>query len=84
MKSPLSASRPAPTTRHLSERQRDCLELAARGLTSSAIGKRLGLSPRTVDEHLALACSLLGVRTRVQAVAQLAAEARRDAEPRSF
>lgn len=61
----------------LSERQRTCLLLAAEGLTSPQIAARLGLSPRTVDEHLALACQGLGVRTRVQAVA-LVARHRRD------
>ena len=56
----------------LSARQRDCLRLAARGLTSSQIAAQLGLSPRTIDEHIALACRQLGVRTRIQAVARLA------------
>ena len=69
---------------HLSDRQRACLELAARGLTSAQIGERLGLSPRTIDEHLQMACRTLGVRTRIQAVARCAAAARRNAEPRSF
>ncbi|MGH7021275.1 MAG: helix-turn-helix domain-containing protein [Brevundimonas sp.] len=59
--------------RALTHRQRQCLMLAADGLTSARIGAALGLSPRTVDEHLADACSLLGVRTRIQAVARLAA-----------
>ncbi len=68
----------------LSERQRACLDLAAQGFTSAGIGERLGISPRTVDEHLALACQLLGVRTRIQAVALLAREAARAGEPRSF
>lgn len=67
----------------LSERQRECLDLAAGGLTSSAIGARIGLSPRTVDEHLMGACRALGVRTRIQAVAHLAA-AERSTEPRTF
>lgn len=68
----------------LTDRQRQCLQLAATGLTSSGIGERLGLSPRTVDEHLMTACSALGVRTRIQAVARLAAASRRADEPRSF
>lgn len=59
----------------LTERQRQCLDLAADGLTSARIGAVLGLSPRTIDEHLAEACRLLGVRTRVQAVARFAAAA---------
>ncbi len=57
----------------LTDRQRQCLTLASRGLTSGRIAVVLGLSPRTVDEHLAEACRLLGVRTRIQAVARLAA-----------
>ncbi|MFN4287389.1 MAG: helix-turn-helix transcriptional regulator [Brevundimonas sp.] len=68
----------------LSERQRACLALTAEGMTSSRIGEALGLSPRTVDEHLAAACDALGVRTRVQAVAILAGAERRTPEPRSF
>lgn len=61
----------------LTERQRQCLALAAEGLPSAAIAARLNISPRTVDEHLSTACDALGVRTRVQAVARLAIEARR-------
>ena len=57
----------------LTGRQRQCLTLASQGLTSARIAARLGLSPRTVDEHLADACRLLGVRTRIQAVARFAA-----------
>jgi LuxR family transcriptional regulator of spore coat protein len=68
----------------LSDRQRECLQLAALGLTSARIGERLGLSPRTVDEHLMTACNALGVRTRIQAVARMAIDARRADEPRSF
>lgn len=68
----------------LSDRQSDCLRLAAKGLTSAKIAARLGLSPRTVDEHLLLACRVLGVRTRVQAVARLALQERAASEPRSF
>ena len=82
------ASHPAESSALLVEaltgRQRECLQLASTGLTSSAIAERLGLSPRTVDEHLMTACSVLGVRTRIQAVACLAVAARRADEPRSF
>lgn len=68
----------------LSARQADCLDLAATGLSSARIGRRLGLSPRTVDEHLALACRALGVRTRIQAVARRASGDRRPPEPPTF
>lgn len=57
----------------LTDRQRQCLTLASQGLTSNGIAVILDLSPRTVDEHLAEACRLLGVRTRIQAVARWAA-----------
>jgi len=64
---------PNPLRDSLTDRHRDCLALASRGLSSSAIGEALSLSPRTVDEHFARACELLGVRTRMQAVALMAA-----------
>lgn len=80
----LSQEAPSDAIERLSERQKTCLALAAEGLTSAAIAGRLGLSPRTVDEHLLLACRALGVRTRVQAVARCAAAVRRRSEPRSF
>jgi DNA-binding CsgD family transcriptional regulator len=54
----------APTRRQL-----DCLALAARGMTATEIGRELGVSPRTVEHHLAKLCERLGVRTRVQALA---------------
>ena len=54
----------------LRSRQLECLEWSRRGKSSADTGKILGLSPRTVDEHVAAACKALGVRTRVQAVSQ--------------
>ena len=60
---PEKLNRPALTIRQL-----QCLEWSRRGKSSADIGKILGLSPRTVDEHFAVACKALGVRTRVQAV----------------
>ena len=68
----------------LSGRQVQCLSLASEGLTSAEIGVRVGLSSRTVDEHLFNACRALGVRTRVQAVARLAVVDRIGPEPRPF
>jgi DNA-binding CsgD family transcriptional regulator len=46
----------------------ECLRWAAAGKSSADIGVIVGLSPRTVDDHLAAACRRLRVRTRVQAV----------------
>lgn len=57
----------------LTPRQQQCLALAARGLSSRSIAERLGLSARTIDEHLLRACLTLGVRTRIQAVALVCA-----------
>ncbi|WP_420469946.1 helix-turn-helix domain-containing protein [Brevundimonas sp. FT23042] len=78
------ADRPSRPADPLSARQMQCLRLAARGLTSAEIGARLGLSSRTIDEHLLGACRALGVRTRIQAVAQLACSERGSREPRTF
>jgi LuxR family quorum sensing-dependent transcriptional regulator len=55
---------------HLSGRQIECLKWASAGKSSHDISTILGISNRTVDEHLAVACRKLGVRTRVQAVAE--------------
>jgi DNA-binding CsgD family transcriptional regulator len=79
---PLSS--PASPAVLLTDRQQDCLALVAAGLTSAQIGQRLGLSPRTVDEHLAGACRALGVRTRIQAVALRTRSACAPREPRAF
>lgn len=52
----------------LRERQIECLYWAQQGKSAPDIGQILGLSGRTVDYHIAKACAVLGVRTRVQAV----------------
>ena len=49
---------------NLSPRQKEIAELAASGLTNAQISSRLALSARTVENHLALAMSKLGVRSR--------------------
>lgn len=81
---PSASSALLPASERLSDRQQACLHLAAQGLASRQIAGRLGLSARTVDDHILLACRNLGVRTRIQAVALLASKGRRDQEPRSF
>jgi DNA-binding CsgD family transcriptional regulator len=53
----------------LSARQRECLRLAADGLTSREIAQALQISPRTVDQYLQQACERLGARRRTQAIA---------------
>jgi len=58
----------------LTERQRECLLWVREGKSSTDIAVILGLSPRTVDEHIAAACERLNVRTRAQAVVEAAAQ----------
>lgn len=57
----------------LTPREREVLELASQGLTMKQVGTRLGVSPRTVETHIAKLYRKLGVSTRVQAVARAAA-----------
>jgi DNA-binding CsgD family transcriptional regulator len=54
----------------LSPRQLECLRWVRDGKSSFDIGEILGISARTVDQHLLTACTRLGVRTRVQAVVE--------------
>src|SRR5262245_8791974 len=56
----------------LTRREREILDLLAEGLTMKQIGRRLGISPRTVETHVAKLYRKLAVRTRVQAVAKAA------------
>jgi DNA-binding CsgD family transcriptional regulator len=52
----------------LSPRQLACLDLLSRGNTIPEAARELGISPRTVEQHLGDACSRLGVRTRIEAI----------------
>jgi DNA-binding NarL/FixJ family response regulator len=56
----------------LTPREREILELLAEGLTMRQIGRRLAISPRTVETHVAKLYRKLAVRTRVQAIAKAA------------
>jgi DNA-binding NarL/FixJ family response regulator len=56
----------------ITDREREILELAAEGFTTHQIGRRLGISPRTVESHIAKLYRKLGVNTRLQAVARAA------------
>jgi LuxR family quorum-sensing system transcriptional regulator CciR len=55
------------TSQHLSPRQRECLTWVARGKSSWAIGKILGISHHTVDFHIAEAMKILNVSSRTAA-----------------
>ncbi|MBV9526667.1 MAG: helix-turn-helix transcriptional regulator [Candidatus Dormibacteraeota bacterium] len=62
----------------LTARERQTVELAAQGLRSRTIALRLGISERTVENHIANAYTKLNVHTRAGLVA-LFARAERDA-----
>lgn len=54
----------------LSGRERECLTLASRGLTSDDIAGRLQISPRTVEFHFAGIRSKLAAANRQEAIAK--------------
>ncbi|WP_284618633.1 helix-turn-helix domain-containing protein [Aquabacterium humicola] len=56
-------------TAALTERERQVLRLVATGLTTKAIARQLGLSPKTVDRHLGNLFAKLGVASRAAATA---------------
>ncbi|HEX5936917.1 MAG TPA: response regulator transcription factor [Actinomycetota bacterium] len=56
----------------LTAREQQVLELLSDGRTMRQIATRLGISPRTVETHVAKLYRKLGVRTRVQAVSRAA------------
>jgi DNA-binding CsgD family transcriptional regulator len=66
-----SPDQPSQPAEHspLSARETEVLRLVAEGLSSKEIGRRLFLSPSTVNFHLTSVFNKLGVDTRAQAVA---------------
>jgi DNA-binding CsgD family transcriptional regulator len=48
----------------LTARQADCIALVARGLSSKEIARELGISPSTVDNHIAIAMNQHGFVNR--------------------
>ncbi len=61
-------TQPEETSRLLTPRQREVLQLLAEGTTNKEIGNALGLSDGTVRTHLATIFRLLKVTNRTQAV----------------
>lgn len=55
---------PSPRPPCLTDRQRDCVLLAARGKTDWEIGRILGVSEETVARHIKQACERYGVSKR--------------------
>jgi HD-GYP domain-containing protein (c-di-GMP phosphodiesterase class II) len=58
---------PPPAPGGLSEREAEVLALAARGLTTKAIGEQLFISPKTADHHIQHVYTKIGVSTRAAA-----------------
>ncbi|MFT3799730.1 MAG: LuxR C-terminal-related transcriptional regulator [Burkholderiaceae bacterium] len=65
----VTAATPGPADNLLSERERQVLELLARGLRNRAIADRLFVSETTVKAHLRSINSKLGAHSRTHAVA---------------
>jgi DNA-binding NarL/FixJ family response regulator len=57
-----------PSAPSLSDREREVLQLAARGLTNKQIGVALNISDRTVQNHLQHVFEKLDVQSRTEAV----------------
>ena len=55
----------------LTPRQRACIDLVGKGLTSKQIARELGISPRTVEAHVSAVIDILQVNNRVAAVTRL-------------
>ena len=64
----ITVNREAPALAPLSPREREVLDIVATGATNSAIAHRLGLSPKTVGNHISAIFLKLGVATRAEAV----------------
>lgn len=66
----------------LTERQKDCLRLVAQGYTSKEIGRKLALSPSTVDNHILTAVQSISAPSRGEAARFLAGVEDRQKMPR--
>ncbi|MBP2702790.1 helix-turn-helix transcriptional regulator [Microbispora sp. RL4-1S] len=60
----------------ISETQREVILLLASGFTDEAVGKRLDISSRTVQRHVARIMSMVGARSRLELGILLAAPGR--------
>ncbi len=60
---------PAGPLRHLTDREREVLDLVARGYDNARIARALGLSEKTVRNHVSMVLTKLPAATRAEAVA---------------
>lgn len=58
----------------LTGRQKDILRLVAQGYTSKEIGRHVGISPATVDNHARAALEILQVDSRAEAARMLVSQ----------
>jgi len=65
----LANVQPSSTVR-LTPREREVIELSSQGLTSEGVASTLGMSPRTVNQHLDHISLKLQTKNRVHAVAE--------------
>ncbi|MFO1310524.1 MAG: autoinducer binding domain-containing protein [Burkholderiales bacterium] len=54
----------------LTDRERECVSLVARGMTSADVGAKLGISARTANFHMGNVMSKLGAMSRSEAIAR--------------
>ena len=59
---------PTSKSKELSSREKECLQLAARGLASKHIAAELGIREATVAYHFGNATRKLGTANRIEAV----------------
>jgi DNA-binding NarL/FixJ family response regulator len=53
----------------LSRREREVVPLVAEGLSNAEIGKRLFVTPKTIEHHVTSILGRLGLRTRTEIAA---------------
>lgn len=71
---PIGTTPPRRAPRGLSARERSCLSLSARGLTSRDIAGKLGIASRTVDFHIGNVLVKLAALNRHEAIAKAMAQ----------
>jgi DNA-binding CsgD family transcriptional regulator len=58
-------------THRLTRREKEILDLVARGLAAKQVATQLGISPKTVEQHKTRIFAKLGVRNQTAAVSVL-------------